>query len=334
MCVFSEIEEVTGADFRQFDLVTDYSDHHFAIATKRDKKAADCFANVKSNVYKKIMQEWKILSESLPETIYVRTYEARIDLLRAVIIGAKGTPYHDGLFFFDIAFPEDYPNRPPQVHYRSFGLRVNPNLYSCGKVCLSILNTWSGKKCEKWNPECSSILQILVSIQGLVLNAKPYDNEPGFKPSANYKVYNETVFAVTCKTMHLMLRTPPRNFKKLVDAHFCQRGCHILSAINAYKNGAALVGYFYEVAPERSLKVSKSFAKDLEDLYKMLYADFSKINAIELENLGPEAESASNGTQANSKGKGDKKTILGYLTSKLKKVFKIGKTKSSSSRMS
>jgi len=36
-----------------------------------------------------------------------------MDLLRAVIIGAEGTPYHDGLFFFDIQFPDTYPSVPP-----------------------------------------------------------------------------------------------------------------------------------------------------------------------------------------------------------------------------
>lgn len=46
-------------------------------------------------------------------TIFVRVYEARMDLLRAAIVGADGTPYHDGLFFFDVNFPLTYPNTPP-----------------------------------------------------------------------------------------------------------------------------------------------------------------------------------------------------------------------------
>jgi len=36
-----------------------------------------------------------------------------MDLMRAAIVGASGTPYHDGLFFFDICFPPEYPNEPP-----------------------------------------------------------------------------------------------------------------------------------------------------------------------------------------------------------------------------
>lgn len=47
------------------------------------------------------------------DTIYVRIYEDRMDLLRAVILGAPGTPYHDGLFIFDLYLPPEYPHTPP-----------------------------------------------------------------------------------------------------------------------------------------------------------------------------------------------------------------------------
>ena len=47
------------------------------------------------------------------------------------------------------------------------------NLYEEGKVCLSILNTWSGDKSESWSAARSSLLQAFVSIQGLVLVKEP-----------------------------------------------------------------------------------------------------------------------------------------------------------------
>lgn len=53
-------------------------------------------------------------------------------------------------------------------------ITVNPNLYEEGKVCLSILGTWAGDKSESWSPSRSSLLQALVSIQGLVLVKEPY----------------------------------------------------------------------------------------------------------------------------------------------------------------
>jgi len=104
-----------------------------------------------------------------------------------------------------------------KVHYHSGGLRLNPNLYACGKVCLSLLNTWSGSKNEKWLPGVSTILQVLVSIQGLILNTKPYFNEPGYahmSGSANGEKmsfqYNEDTFILSLRTMMYMIRKPPK----------------------------------------------------------------------------------------------------------------------------
>ncbi|MFS7908305.1 putative ubiquitin-conjugating enzyme E2, ubiquitin-conjugating enzyme/RWD [Helianthus anomalus] len=85
-----------------------------------------------------ICNDRKLLEENLPGmyvssmTIFVRIYESRIDLLTAVIIGPKGTPYHDGLFFFDVFFPRLYPFRPPDVRYRSTGgFGIKPCMLEC-----------------------------------------------------------------------------------------------------------------------------------------------------------------------------------------------------------
>ncbi|GJU17181.1 ubiquitin-conjugating enzyme/RWD-like protein [Tanacetum coccineum] len=51
-----------------------------------------------------------------------------MDFLRAVIIGPPGTPYQNGLFFFDVCFPVNYPDSPPLLNYRSGGLGINPYL--------------------------------------------------------------------------------------------------------------------------------------------------------------------------------------------------------------
>jgi Ubiquitin-conjugating enzyme len=51
-------------------------------------------------------------------------------------------------------------------------------LYQCGKVCLSLLGTWQG---PGWESGQSTLLQVLVSIQGLILVPDPYYNEPGYE---------------------------------------------------------------------------------------------------------------------------------------------------------
>jgi hypothetical protein len=32
--------------------------------------------------------------------------------------------------------------------------------YECGKVCLSLLNTWAGRNSEVWDASCSTLLQV------------------------------------------------------------------------------------------------------------------------------------------------------------------------------
>ncbi|PIA26950.1 hypothetical protein AQUCO_08400010v1 [Aquilegia coerulea] len=224
--------------FKRFDTVGDYSDHHYAYEGSKSNQPARNWA-------KAIQQEWKILENDLPDTIFVRVYEERMDLLRAVIVGAAGTPYHDGLFFFDFKFSSTYPSVPPKVHYHSGGLRLNPNLYDCGKVCLSLLNTWEGRKEEKWTPRKSTVLQVLLSIQALVLNAKPFFNEPGYASMAGgvtgekmARDYNESTYILSCRTMLYTLNKPPKHFEEFVAGHFRDRAEAILVACKAYMDGA------------------------------------------------------------------------------------------------
>lgn len=115
-----------------------------------------------------------------------------------------------------------------EVYYRSGGLRINPNLYDSGRVCLSLLNTWSGEGCEKWIPYKSSMLQVLVSIQALVLNAKPFFNEPAYAeikstPDVEKRslIYNEGAFILSCRTMLYLVRNPPKVCSTLSFLLFC-----------------------------------------------------------------------------------------------------------------
>ena len=133
----------------------------------------------------RIAKEMATLSKSLPiyyaSAIFLRPDEDRMDIMKCAIIGPEGTPYANGLFEFDIQFPLRYPQVPPKVLLKTTNsgtVRFNPNLYACGKVCLSLLGTWSG---PGWDPLGSTLLQVLVSIQSLIFVSNPYFNEPGFE---------------------------------------------------------------------------------------------------------------------------------------------------------
>ncbi|KAK3006729.1 hypothetical protein RJ639_017182, partial [Escallonia herrerae] len=259
-------------EFKKFDTVDDFSDHHYNCMGFEGRQPP-------KNWTKKIEDEWKILEKDLPDTIYVRVSESRMDLLRAVIVGPAGTPYHDGLFVFDVHFPLAYPDIPPMVYYYSGGLRLNPNLYDCGKVCLSLLNTWTGHGCEKWMPKSSTMLQVLVSIQALILNAKPFFNEPGHE--SNYtgdvgdkksNAYNEDVFILSLKTMMYTLRRPPKHFEDLVAGHFRSRAHDILSACKAYMVGA-------EVGSAARGSSSGEFKAAISGMMNALVSNFTRNGA-------------------------------------------------------
>jgi ubiquitin-protein ligase len=115
------------------------------------------------------------------------------DILKgyAMIIGPSESPYFGGFYFFEFNFPYDYPFSPPKVKYMTNdgATRYNPNLYKCGKVCVSILNTWSG---DKWS-SCQTINSILLTLCSL-LNNTPFLNEPGQqKNSPDYIAYQKTI---------------------------------------------------------------------------------------------------------------------------------------------
>ncbi|KAJ0773588.1 putative ubiquitin-conjugating enzyme E2, ubiquitin-conjugating enzyme/RWD [Helianthus annuus] len=178
-------------NFKRFDTVVDHSDHLFSNlpmdqASRRhwivnynnnnsyNNHMHDMFQITETEAWAVMMrEEWRILEENLPETIFVRAYKSRMDLLRAVIVGAKGTPYHNGLFFFDVYFPRAYPVEAPLVRYHSGGLAINPHLFECGEVRLNLCRSPTDKNWTLWPSSNTNMLQFLVSIQEKVLNAHP-----------------------------------------------------------------------------------------------------------------------------------------------------------------
>ena len=140
-----------------------------------------------------LAKELSTMATSLPPGIFIRNMPNRPDCIKALIAGPEGTPYYGGLFEFDIFAPDKYPAVPPKVRLMTTAqgkVRFNPNLYAYylisivltdrdGKVCLSLIGTWHGSPEEQWQANKSTIMQILISIQSMLLCARPYFNEPG-----------------------------------------------------------------------------------------------------------------------------------------------------------
>lgn len=184
---------------------------------------------------KRLIQEVGTLSSNLPlhlgSSVFLRVDEERIDVMQAMIVGPESTPYDNGCFIFDIYCPHDYPKGPPLVNMQTTGggtVRFNPNLYNCGKVCLSLLGTWEGGTNEKWNEKTSTLLQVMVSIQSLIFVEQPYFNEPGYEADMNTphgkqqsSEYNETIRLGTIRwAMIEQLRSPSLGFEEAIRLHF------------------------------------------------------------------------------------------------------------------
>lgn len=96
---------------------------------------------------------------------------------KALIRGPPDTPYEGCLLVFSIKFPSDYPFSPPKVLFLTSdgSTRFHPNLYVEGKVCLSILGTFSG---PSWSGT-QSLSSVLLSILAL-LDKNPLAHEPAY----------------------------------------------------------------------------------------------------------------------------------------------------------
>ncbi|XP_014893300.1 ubiquitin-conjugating enzyme E2O isoform X3 [Poecilia latipinna] len=188
-----------------------------------------------------VRKEMALLATSLPDGIMVKTFEDRMDLFSALIKGPTRTPYEDGLFLFDIQLPNIYPAVPPLFRYLSqCSGRLNPNLYDNGKVCVSLLGTWIGKGTERWTSK-SSLLQVLISIQGLILVNEPYYNEAGFDSDRglqegyeNSRCYNEMALIKMVQSMTQLLQNPVDVFKQEIQEHFAFSGWRLVHRLEAW----------------------------------------------------------------------------------------------------
>jgi len=110
--------------------------------------------------------------------IYYNYDEADLAFGNALIFAPADTPYANCPIFFSVKIPKDYPFSSPTVLVLTSDgkTRFHPNLYIGGKVCLSILGTFSG---PSW-VSTLNIGSVFKSILSL-LDKNPITNEPGWE---------------------------------------------------------------------------------------------------------------------------------------------------------
>jgi Ubiquitin-conjugating enzyme len=110
-------------------------------------------------------------------------------------------------------------------------VRFNPNLYNDGKVCISLLGTTSAaNETQRWNPNESSLAQVLGSIQSQILGVtEPYFNEgfghemmrntsAGVKGSKRYN--NDLRLECLRHAIIDYVKCPPQGFEEVTRLHF------------------------------------------------------------------------------------------------------------------
>lgn len=120
-----------------------------------------------------------MLSEEMSSLgIYYVADEANMRRGLGLIFGPENSRYADCPLFFSVQFPADYPISSPVVRILTSDgkTRFHPNLYIDGKVCLSILGTYSG---PSWvsSLNIGSVFKSIVSL----LDNNPITNEPGWE---------------------------------------------------------------------------------------------------------------------------------------------------------
>eukprot|EP00727_Mastigamoeba_balamuthi_P011456 m51a1_g6933 putative baculoviral iap repeat-containing protein 6 (567) ;mRNA; r:197739-199553 len=234
----------------------------------------------------RIAQEQAVLAQSLPlnvdSSVFVRVDEDDMSLLRFLVTGPMAadcgrtsTPYAGGCFQFDARFPATYPGAPPAVNLMTTGgglVRFNPNLYNCGKVCLSLLGTWHGQDGETWDKKTSTFLQVLVSIQSLIFVPQPFYNEPGYEclmatpdGDAQSRQYNETIREATVQHAIIgQLRSPSPGFEEVIRVHMFLQQDRIAKQVAQWISEA-------EASPEHRERLERLSKEMREEFGKLSY---------------------------------------------------------------
>jgi ubiquitin-protein ligase len=141
-----------------------------------------------NNAIKRVVMDIKSFIDLSYEDKFIYFDKSNFMEIYLMIVGPKGTPYEDGMLFFHLNFSNKYPFEPPTVKFLNMDskVRIHPNLYTNGKVCLSILGTWEG---PSWLPTMS-LNTVALTIQS-ILGENPLTNEPAY--------YKNTLECKFCK---------------------------------------------------------------------------------------------------------------------------------------
>ena len=261
----SQLDVIINEDLYQYiiqiinilklDINTEYIESKLNIISKPESEKISfietfeyhCFSKNISNFDTKFIKRMNAEINNIKDIlkdypIYIIGTEQNIQLYKILIIPDESTPYAYGFYEFDLYIPSDYPHTVPQMKFLTTDggkIRFNPNLYNNGKVCLSLLNTWST---NQWDSNNSNIYQILISIYTMIFVDHPMTNEPmhyeflqhaeGRKKSEDYnkKIRQYNIDAA----IKGQLNNDKSVFKEIINKYWTDNKDKILSKIKEW----------------------------------------------------------------------------------------------------
>ena len=149
----------------------------------------------KLNAMKRIKKEYEEFNQNPNPNIGASiglVDEDNIFLWKCTLKGPSDTSYANGLFFLTIKFPEDYPENPPEVAFKTpiYHININPHKLdqegaeSLGHVCISTLNWWKERP--------TTMNEVLKEIFALFYLANP-DSPYGLDRADEFR-YNRDIY--------------------------------------------------------------------------------------------------------------------------------------------
>ena len=257
------------------------------------------------SVNKRLLKELRLLtiqqnSKDLLDNDYLVSFdESNLNKVFAIIKGPEDSLYRHKFIRLNFDIPNDYPFSPPIVTFINYdGSKIHPTLYSCGRVCCTILNTWpsieseSKNKLEAWTSSMNIETVILTFLS--FLDNEPYTYEANAPNNDSYNTYVLFQGWYTCLIKYLENKNEqPELFTTFISNYLLLNISDIMEDLtdlnntynpDAYQTDCFYIGYYMINYIRIMNKLGEwynfiDYKEHIEtDQHNISFNDFSNIN--------------------------------------------------------
>lgn len=160
----------------------------------------------------KMAENLKIRDNS---SIFYRTDLKRLDIVKLLITGPKGSPFAYGCYEFDIYFPSEYPESPFLINLSNReNWKFLKNVQPDGKINLDLISV------ENWHPDTT--LWDVVKILQVKMFSEPDCDAPKCARQANTvrEIKSRMCLGSVRDSIVKAIKSPSACFKEVVSSHF------------------------------------------------------------------------------------------------------------------